>query len=301
MAQYITGRNAASSRAAPFGTTRHDASVLWHAGVDLTRPPQNPAADAPHSAEPRVLQITHGEGAPCSALAVHGDGRLTIDIGQRAAEPVERDEPGAVNAADLPFVRFPDIDELNGLARRATDGQLTRFDLRNRVQSSACPADVRAELLVVRELAKLARAARGAGRVSAHLHGAELRVERVHEQEAARQRRPDAKDQLDRFRRLQRADKTGQHAKHAALRATWHESWRRRLGVDTAVAWAVLGSEHRRLSVEAEDAPIDVRLAEQHARVVDEISGSEVVGAVDDDVVVADDGERVRRREAGRV
>ena len=60
---------------------------------------------------------------------------------------------------------------------------------------------------------------------------------------------------------------------------------RRRLRIQAAVARTVLRREHRRLSLEAEDAAVDVRLPEQHARVVDEIARREIVGAVDDDVV----------------
>ena len=51
--------------------------------------------------------------------------------------------------------------------------------------------------------------------------------------------------------------------------------------------------EHARLPLEAEDAAVDVRLAEQGARVVDQVAGREVVGAVGDDVVVLENLERV--------
>ena len=60
---------------------------------------------------------------------------------------------------------------------------------------------------------------------------------------------------------------------------------RRRLGVEAAVAGPVLGPEDAGLAVEAVDRAPDVRLAEQHAGVVDQVAGGEVVGAVDDQVV----------------
>ena len=76
-----------------------------------------------------------------------------------------------------------------------------------------------------------------------------------------------------------------------------HQPGRRRLGIQAAVARAAGRREHRRLAFEAEDAAVDVRLPQQHAGVVDEVARGEVVGAVEDDVVVAEDVERVRRRE----
>ena len=93
----------------------------------------------------------------------------------------------------------------------------------------------------------------------------------------------------------------GQHAEHAALGAARHQSRRRRLGVEAAVAGPFLGVEHRRLALEPEDAAVDVRLAQQHAGVVHQVAGREVVGPVDDDVVVPDDLERVLGREPGLV
>jgi hypothetical protein len=51
------------------------------------------------------------------------------------------------------------------------------------------------------------------------------------------------------------------------------------------------------LPVKAKDGTIHIRLAEHDARVVREIARGEVVGAVDHDVVLADDLERVLRRE----
>ena len=116
-------------------------------------------------------------------------------------------------------------------------------------------------------------------------------------QEAAGERLADAEDQLDRLRRLERADQAGQHAQHAALGAARHEA-RAAAAPDTGS-----GSTGRPWSrtptpaLEAEDAAVDVRLAEQHARVVHEIARRKVVRAVDDDVVRAEEIERVGRGE----
>src|SRR5262249_17316897 len=51
-------------------------------------------------------------------------------------------------------------------------------------------------------------------------------------------------------------------------------------------------------AVQAEDAAVDVRLAQQHAGVVDQVAGREVVGAVDDDVVGPEDVQGVGAGEA---
>ena len=102
---------------------------------------------------------------------------------------------------------------------------------------------------------------------------------------------PIAEDQLDRLGRLDAADEPGQDAEHAALGATRHLARRWRLGIEAAVARPAGRVEHRRLAVEAEDAAVDVRLAQQHAGVVDQVARREIVGAVDDDVVGLEDVE----------
>src|SRR5207237_2610120 len=72
---------------------------------------------------------------------------------------------------------------------------------------------------------------------------------------------------------------------HATVGAGRHEAGRRRFGVEAAVARPVLGPEDRRLALEAEDAAVYVGLAKQHASVVHQIAGREVVRAVNDHVV----------------
>ncbi len=100
---------------------------------------------------------------------------------------------------------------------------------------------------------------------------------------------------------LDAADDARQHAEHAAFRAARDEPGRRRLRVEAPVARAFLRREHRRLSLEPEDAAVHVRLAEDDAGVVHEISRREIVRAVDDDVVGREDLERVLGRERGVV
>ena len=82
-------------------------------------------------------------------------------------------------------------------------------------------------------------------------------------------------------------------AQHSALGARRHHARRRRLGVEVAVLRTLLGPEHRGLALEAVDGAPHVRLAEDDGRVVDEVAGCEVVGAVEDEVVVGEDLEHV--------
>ena len=154
-----------------------------------------------------------------------------------------------------------------------------------------------AELLVVDELRDLVRAARGALRILAQVERAKAHAQRIHEQQPSGEALSDSEDELERLGRLNRADDSRQHAEHAALGAARNESRRWRLAEETAIARRICGREHRCLSLEAIDAAVHVRLAEQHARVVHEIARLEVVGAVDDDVVRPDDLERVARCE----
>ena len=103
----------------------------------------------------------------------------------------------------------------------------------------------------------------------------------------------DAGDELDGLVDHHRADRRAQHAEHATLGARRHHAGRRRLGVEVAVVGSVVVPEHADLAVEAVDRAPHVRLVQQHGRVVDQVAGGEVVGAVDDQVVAGEDVEHV--------
>ena len=100
---------------------------------------------------------------------------------------------------------------------------------------------------------------------------------------------------------MDHADHARQYSEHAAFSAARHKPRRRRLGIQAAIARALLRVEDRRLTLEPEDRAVHIGLARQHARVVDQIAGGEVVGAVDDDVVIGEQLQRVLRREGGLV
>ena len=102
-----------------------------------------------------------------------------------------------------------------------------------------------AELLVVDQLRdRRVRAAHRAVGILAQLQLAEPHPQRVVDQEAANQRLANSGDQLDGFGRLDHADDAGQHAQDATLGAARHEPGRRRLGIQAAIARAVLRREH---------------------------------------------------------
>ena len=71
----------------------------------------------------------------------------------------------------------------------------------------------------------------------------------------------------------------------------------RRLRVEAAVAGARPGHEGRHLAVEAEDGAVDVGLVREHAGVVEQVAGGEVVAAVDHQVELRDDALDVLRGE----
>ncbi len=98
----------------------------------------------------------------------------------------------------------------------------------------------------------------------------------------------DPGDQLDRLVGLQRPDGAAEHPEHAAFGAGGDHPRRGRLRVQAAVAGPVLRPEDAELAVEAVDRAPHVGLALQHAGVVDQVAGGEVVGAVDHQVVAAD-------------
>src|SRR5262249_40681767 len=130
--------------------------------------------------------------------------------------------------------------------------------------------------------------------ILAQLELAEFHLQRVVNHEAPDERLADAGDQLDRLGRLDDADHAGKDAEHSALRAARDQSWWRRLRIQAPVARTVLGRKHRSLALEAEDAAVRVRLAEQDARVIDEIPRRKIVRAVEDDVVRSKEIQRVR-------
>src|SRR5262249_30118396 len=101
--------------------------------------------------------------------------------------------------------------------------------------------------------------------------------------------------------RLEQAHRAGEYAEHAVGAAGGRELGWRRLPEQAAVAGALVGLEHRQLPVEAEDRGGHDGDLQTHAGVVEQVAGGEVVEAVDDDVVAANDLEDVRSVDPHRV
>src|SRR5215210_1141058 len=147
-----------------------------------------------------------------------------------------------------------------------------------------------AELLVVDQLGdRRVLTADGAFRVLAEFHLAQAHAQRVVEHETSDERLADPEYELDGLGSLDGADGARQYSKYPALGAARDEAGRRRLGIEAAVARAFLGVEHTRLALEAEDRAVDVGLVQEDARVVHQVTGREVVRAVDDHVVILED------------
>ena len=142
-------------------------------------------------------------------------------------------------------------------------------------------------------------AADGAVGAALDLHVAELGRERVEEEQPADERFADPGRELDRLVRLQRADDPREDAEHAAFGARRRELGRRRLREEAAVARPFVRLEDGDLALEAVDRAVHDRDVVPDRRVVHEVAGREVVGAVDDQVpAVVEDPVDVLRGEA---
>src|SRR5205085_7782798 len=93
-------------------------------------------------------------------------------------------------------------------------------------------------------------------------------------------------------------DDARQHAEYAAFSTRRHKSGRRRLWIQAAITRTAFRPEHTRLSFKAKDRAIDVGFAGQHAGIVDEIARREIIRAVNNDVVIAEQLKRVLARQA---
>src|SRR6185503_11229948 len=108
----------------------------------------------------------------------------------------------------------------------------------------------------------------------------------------------DPEEELDDLVRLDRADDTGQHTEDAGLSARRRELRWRGCREETAIARALVRLEDGDLPLEPIDAPVHDRLVPLHRRVVEQVARGEVVGAVNDDVVLGEDAVDVLARQA---
>jgi hypothetical protein len=238
------------------------------------------------------------------------DFAIGVEFPDAPLHVAQRDQVAA-NLGNLGFEGLADIEQEKVFAGVALFLELGGGDLGDSVLQLCHPGafdgcwfrDNAAELVVVDQLRNGGvRAADGAVGILAELEFAEAHAQRVDQQQAADEGLALAEDKLDDLGGLDDADKAGEYAKHSTLGAGGHEARRRRLRIEAAVAGAILGGEDAGLALEAEDRSVGIGLvAAEHAGVVHEVAGLEVVSAVSDDVEVADDLHRVGAGEHGVV
>src|SRR4051812_47422588 len=120
-----------------------------------------------------------------------------------------------------------------------------------------------AERLIVDQLsdARLLAAHR-AGGILAQLELAEPELQGIEQQKSPDQRVARADDPLDRLQCLNAPDDAGQNPQYPSLSTARNQSRRGWLGVQAPIARTLTGIEDRRLTFEAEDAAVHVRLSE---------------------------------------
>ena len=212
----------------------------------------------------------------------------------RAAERPQGHEARPLDPADRPLVRLADVDDLERLSRVEAALQLGGADLLHGRAVPAPPSP--AEGRVVLQLDDRGfRRAEGALGIAREAHLVEAHGEGVVEEQAAHERLPDPQEDLEGLGGLYAPDDAGEDAEDTALRAARNETGRRRLREEAAVAGPAVSPEHARLPLEAEDGAVDVGLLQEVARVVGEVAGLEVVGAVDHHVVAAQEERALSR------
>src|SRR6201996_6448850 len=264
--------------------------------VDLVDPGEDAAADVYRVGEARGLKDREDLGAAGAALAVQHDLLVLRHAlqGRAVQELALRDQRGAGDADDLVLVRLTDVHQEDVVAPVEHARQVLGADRRADHRGLGLFRDGAAEGLVVDQLGdRRVLAADRAVRVLVDLDRAVVHLQGVVDHQAAGEAVADAGDQLDRLVHLDRADRGAEHAEDAALGAGRNHAGGRRLRVEAAVAGAVLGPEHAGLAVEPVDRAPHVRLVQQHAGVVDQVTGGEVVGPVHDQVVRTENVERV--------
>src|ERR1700674_1936556 len=199
------------------------------------------------------------------------------------------------DVADLVFVWLAHIENKYVVARIQPALELFNLHICRRVgHRFFLPANA-AKLVVVYQLGhRGVCAAHRTVAVLAQLEHAELHVDGIDQQQTSDQRFAFAQDELDDFRGLHHSHQTRQDAKYTALGAGRNQARRWRFRIQAAIAWTLFGSKHAGLTFEAEDGSIHIRLAGQHASIINEVASGEVVGAVGDDVKITKEFQSVR-------
>ena len=247
--------------------------------------------------ESSLLEKRDRLGASHPALAMNHDPLIGIELGDPLGKFRKRDHGRPGDPADGDFLGVANIEDERGLTTVHLLLQLSRGDCvghRERLRGLTFRSSYTAKFLVIDQSRdRWVRSADGTLGILADLHLADRHVERVVEHQSAHQGPTLAENELYRLGRLHNTDESRQDPQYASLGAVGHEVRRWRFGVKAAIARTVRRMEDRGLAIEPKDRAINVRLAEQDAGVVYQIARWEVIGAVDDHVVLGKEFEGV--------
>jgi hypothetical protein len=272
------------------------ALVLRDGVVDFVGPGVDAAFDALDVFEALFAEELQGLHGTDAALAVDVQLLVGVEFGEAVREFAERYLWNAVNVTDFVFVRIADVDDLD-VELGIIEGALHVLDgdfIRVRGGDFGFRRDAAEDFVVDEFLDGRMVAADGALGVAAELELAELHVEGVEEHEASGEGGAFAEGDLQNFGGLDAADDAREDAEDAAFRAAGNHAGWRGFGIEAAIAGsAKVRSEDAGLAFKTENGTVDVGFLEENAGVVGEVTGREIIGAVDDDIVLADDVEGV--------
>src|SRR5262249_45203274 len=254
---------------------------------------KNSTSQVPGFAEPRLTQEAYGPRAAGAGTAMDPPFLAGIEFVHALGQVVQRDKV-AVQIADVVLVRLAHIKDKQIFPGVETLLQFFHADFRNTDVHRLLLSSQSAELFVVDEFSHSGMvAANDAVWVLAQLELAEFHAQRVHQQQPPDERLAAPENELDNLRGLNQADQTGQNAQNSTLGAGRHQAGRRRFRIEAAIAGTILRGKNAGLTFKAEDRAINVGLAAKDTGVVYQETRREIVCAVNDDVEVGEDLQRI--------
>ena len=185
--------------AKPLDWISWDQLIPRHRRIDFVDPAQNPTRQIADFGDSGVGELASRVHAPHANLAVENGLLSLVQPRNFRRNPVEGNEACARDMADLPFVRFPYIDDLELLSILETLCQLGRLDFPDgafgEFAGPCCPA----ELVVVDSLRYFSRSARRALWIAPNLDCAEGHRHHINREQLPDQSIAQAEQLLDRF------------------------------------------------------------------------------------------------------
>lgn len=278
------------------------ALILGDGVVDFVRPGVDAAFNALDVFVALFAEELQGFHGTDTALAVDVQLLVGIEFGEAVREFAEWNLGDAIDVADFVFVGVADVDDLD-VKLGVVEGAFHVLDgdfIGVRGGDFGFGRDAAEHFVIDEFLDGRMVAADGALGIATELELAELHVEGVEEHEASGEGGAFADGELQNFGGLDAADDAGEDAEDAAFSAAGNHAGWRGFGIEAAVTRsAEVRCEDAGLAIESENGTVDVGFLEENAGVVGEITSREIVGAVDDDVVLADDVEGVFAGEPG--